>query len=448
MSKASINFLDLKQIKLSRDKISIYRNLISDSVIEKFYELVSYIAKKRINISEFINKYNDFYFELTSSTNTSFRLYIIEKIIFDENIYSLSLDENIMEVVKNDLGNLMKIADVRSEDLKLAAIKYIIDSEEYLDDINSLPNWENINSQIDDKNYPKNIRNLMKKFNEGSNWNQFVLELLEFHKDFGTGEFAKYKAFTWEEIEGKKALRGIKSPDPIELDDLIGYEIKRKTIIENTEYFLNGYPANNILLYGDRGTGKSSSVKALINKYYKDGLRIIEIPKEYLSDFPEIIRKLKERPQKFIIFIDDLTFEDGETGYTALKAVLEGSVESKPDNVVIYATSNRRHLVKEYFHERKGLGSTDLNEEIHASDSIQEKLSLSDRFGITVVFSSPNQEEYLEIIRGLVKNRGIIIDDTELKEKALEWERRHNGRSARTAKQFVDHLEGKIGLKG
>ena len=203
-----------------------------------------------------------------------------------------------------------------------------------------------------------------------------------------------------------------------------------------------------MLLYGDRGTGKSSTVKALINKYYSEGLRIIEVPKEYLSDFPEIIRKVKDRPQKFIIFIDDLTFEDGETGYTALKAVLEGSVESKLENVVIYATSNRRHLVKEYFHERKGLGSSDPNEEIHASDSIQEKLSLADRFGITVVFSVPSQDEYLEIIRGLVKNRGIEIDGRELEEKALELERRHNGRSPRTARQFVDYLEGNVGLRG
>ena len=286
----------------------------------------------------------------------------------------------------------------------------------------------------------------MTRFKTSLKWSECSEELLNFHKRYGTGEFARYKAFTWEEIKDEKYLRGIESPDPIELDDLIGYQVKRKTIIENTEQFLNNFPANNMLLYGDRGTGKSSTVKALLNKYYPVGLRIVEIPKEYLSDFPEIIRSLRERPQKFIIFIDDLTFEDGETGYTALKAVLEGSVEAKPENVLIYATSNRRHLVKEYFHERKGLGSSDPNEEIHASDSIQEKLSLADRFGITVVFSAPSQEEYLQIIEGLVKNRKIVIDSELLERQALEWERRHNGRSARTARQFVDYLEGKIGL--
>ncbi len=446
MSESIMNTLDLKQIKLSRDKISIYRNLINDNVIDKFYILVSYVANNKMEISEFINKYNDFYFELTNSTSSNFRLYIIEKIIFDENIFSLNLNETLIEVVKKDLRNLMSIAEFTSKDLKAYSIKHISDSEDYKEDILALPDWNN-GFEID-KKYPQSIINLINVFNEGSNWGQSVLELLEFHEKFGTGEFAKYKAFTWEEIKGTRVMRGIENPDPIELTDLIGYEVKRKTIIENTEQFLNGYPANNMLLYGDRGTGKSSTVKALINKYYVEGLRIIEVPKEYLSDFPEIIRGLEKRPQKFIIFIDDLTFEEGETGYTALKAVLEGSVEAKPHNVVIYATSNRRHLVKEYFHERKGLGSSDPNEEVHASDSIQEKLSLADRFGITVVFSAPNQDEYLEIIKGLVKNRDIDIDREELKEKALEWERRHNGRSPRTARQFVDYLEGNVGLKG
>ena len=298
----------------------------------------------------------------------------------------------------------------------------------------------------DSQNYPNHIKALIDLFSKSSNWSENAEELLDFHKKYGTGKFARYRAFTWEEIRDTKNLRGIESPDPVELEDLIGYEVKRETIIENTTQFLNDFPANNMLLYGDRGTGKSSTVKALLNKYYTEGLRIIEIPKEYLSDFPEIIRDLKNRPQKFIIFIDDLTFEDGETGYTALKAVLEGSVEAKPKNVLIYATSNRRHLVKEYFHERKGLGSSDPNEEIHASDSIQEKLSLADRFGITVVFSSPSQEEYLEIIEGLVKNRNLKIDAEDLERRALEWERSHNGRSARTARQFVDYLEGNIGL--
>lgn len=447
MNNEMKNILDLKQIKLSRDKISIYRNLISDKVINSFYELLTCVESVEIEISELINKYNDFYFQLITSKNTCFREYIIEKIIFDENIYSLTMDDRYIEIVKNDLDNLMKIANFKPQELKAYVLSFFRGTKLDLNDIKSLPEWNRISYEKNKGNYPKHILDLIDLFTKSSKWSDCAGNLLDFHKKYGTGEFAKYKAFTWEEIKDEKILRGIESPDPIELKDLIGYEIKRETIIENTEQFLNDFPANNMLLYGDRGTGKSSTVKALLNKYYREGLRIIEIPKEYLSDFPEIIRNLKDRPQKFIIFIDDLTFEDGETGYTALKAVLEGSVEAKPKNVLIYATSNRRHLVKEYFHERKGLGSSDPNEEIHASDSIQEKLSLADRFGITVVFSSPSQEEYLEIIEGLVANRDIRIDSKDLEKKALEWERRHNGRSARTARQFVDHLEGRMGLE-
>ncbi len=447
MSKDINSTVSLKQVKLSRDKISIYRNLIEDKVIGLFYELVSLVESKTMDISELINKYNDFYFELSKSENACFRSYIIEKIIFDENIYSLKMEDSLIDIVRNDLNNLMNIADFTSKNLKENIKNYFKDYELDLIDIENLAEWNN-NCSEEKTNYPNHIKAVIELFIESSSWSNCAVELLDFHKKYGTGNFARYKAFTWEEIKSEKRLRGIESPDPIELKDLIGYEVKREIIIENTLQFLNGFPANNMLLYGDRGTGKSSTVKALLNKYYTEGLRIVEIPKEYLSDFPEIIRDLKSRPQKFIVFIDDLTFEDGETGYTALKAVLEGSVEAKPKNVLIYATSNRRHLVKEYFHERKGLGSSDPNEEIHASDSIQEKLSLADRFGITVVFSSPTQDEYLEIIEGLVKNRDIEIDSEELERRALEWERSHNGRSARTARQFVDYLEGNLGVKG
>lgn len=442
--------LDLKKIKISRDKISVYRNLIKDTVIDEFYRLISYMENGDMTIEGFINKYNDFYFVLLNSDNSYFKDYMIEKIIFDENAYSLLKCESLDFVVQNDLKNLLTLSAVSACDIKKYTKSYFKALGQEYCDIEELPAWNTLRENCDnekDKKYPKHIEDLISLFRQNNNTRELSNALLDFHKRYGTGEFARFKAFTWEEIREEKFLRGIESPDPIELKDLIGYEIKREIIIENTLQFINGFPANNMLLYGDRGTGKSSTVKALLNKYYTDGLRIIEIPKEYLTDFPEIIRILKDRPQKFIIFIDDLTFEDGETGYTALKAVLEGSVEAKPKNVLIYATSNRRHLVKEYFHERRGLTSSDANEEVHASDTIEEKLSLADRFGITVVFSSPTQDEYLEIIEGLVKNRGISIDLEELKRQAIEWERQHNGRSARTARQFVDFLEGKQGLK-
>ena len=242
---------------------------------------------------------------------------------------------------------------------------------------------------------------------------------------------------------GQGYLKGIESPDAICLDELVDVQNnERSRVIENTLQFLEGSPSNNVLLYGDRGTGKSSTVKAILNEYHGQGLRMLEVPKAYLADFPLIIRHLKNRTQKFIIFVDDLVFGDNEENYTSLKAVLEGGLESKTPNIVIYATSNRRHLVKEYFSERAGLQSGNHDEEVHARDSMQEKLSLADRFGISVVFSSPNQNQYLKIVDGIVAIRHLTIDQERLHREALQWSLRYNGHSARTARQFVDWIEG------
>jgi uncharacterized protein len=229
------------------------------------------------------------------------------------------------------------------------------------------------------------------------------------------------------------------------LQDLVSYDLERSEVINNTLQFLKGFPANNILLYGDRGTGKSSTVKAILNEYYNQGLRLIEVSKSHLIDFPEIIADLKERKQKFIIFVDDLSFDDNEQNHNSLKAVLEGGIESKPSNVLIYATSNRRHLIKEKFSDRVGFQSGNADDEVRSADTMQEKLSLSDRFGITVVFSSPNKDKYLEIVEGLAIKRGLAFDKESLKKEALKWELWYNGRSPRTARQFIDWLEGEKG---
>jgi predicted AAA+ superfamily ATPase len=244
-------------------------------------------------------------------------------------------------------------------------------------------------------------------------------------------------------INNGKPVREMLHRVRINMDDLYSYERERREVLENTLQFLKGYQANNVLLYGDRGTGKSSTVKALVNEYHGKGLRIIEVPKGYLSDFPEIIRLLRGRSQKFIIFVDDLTFDDSTANYTALKAVLEGGLESRPSNVVIYATSNRRHLVKERFSDRPDSLDTD---EIHKNDSVQEKLSLADRFGITVIFTAPDQERYLEIASALAEQRGLQVQQNILKKEALKWANRHNGRSPRTARQFIDWLEGHLAI--
>ena len=228
-------------------------------------------------------------------------------------------------------------------------------------------------------------------------------------------------------------LREIKEPDPIRLSNLIGYEIQKKEIISNTKHFLKGAPANNLLLYGSRGTGKSSTVKAILNEYSSEGLRLIEVDKKQLGDFTRIIRLLKNKKQKFIIFVDDLVFDENEDSYSALKTILEGKIENRPSNIIIYATTNRRHLVQEKFSDR---------DEVNSKDTMEEKLSLADRFGITISFFTPNQKEFLIIVDGIVKERGLVVDEAELHREALKWEKWHNGRSPRSANQFVDWLQG------
>ena len=253
----------------------------------------------------------------------------------------------------------------------------------------------------------------------------------------GTGRSTAYTAFVWERYdnEDEGRLREIKEPDPVRLKDLIGYESQKQEIIENTENFLKGIPANNLLLYGARGTGKSSTVKAILNEYADEGLRLIEVDKEQLGDFTRIIRLLRYKKQKFIIFVDDLVFAENEASYSALKTILEGRVENRPDNILIYATTNRRHLVQEKFSDR---------EDVNYKDTREEKLSLADRFGITISFLAPNQIEFLQIVKGIVESRNIEIDEKELESEALKWEKWHNGRSPRSAVQFANWLEGNV----
>ena len=222
-------------------------------------------------------------------------------------------------------------------------------------------------------------------------------------------------------------------------DRLIGYENQKEKLIKNTEAFLKNKPANNVLLYGDSGTGKSSSIKALLNRYATEGLRLIELAKYQMKELPKILEVLKDRGLYFIIFMDDLSFEDFETDYKYMKAIIEGGVEVKPNNVLFYATSNRRHLIKEKWSDRDQESG-----EIHLSDAIQEKISLASRFGITISYESPQQKGYLRIVKELAKQNNITLPVEELKERAIQWEMWNNGRSGRTAQQFIDYLLGEL----
>jgi predicted AAA+ superfamily ATPase len=273
-------------------------------------------------------------------------------------------------------------------------------------------------------------------------WGPLLPALAEHYGRAGTGLFARYRAFRWVRTDDGGALEGIAHPDTPSLDDLVGYDLERDLLLRNTEHFVAGYPANNVLLYGDRGTGKSSTVRALLTAYGDRGLRLVEVAKAHLPDLPRLLEALRDRRERFILFVDDLSFHETETEYKELKAVLEGGLEARPANVLLYATSNRRHLVQERFEDRAGA----VNGELHGVDTAQEKLSLSDRFGITLTFVAPDQDRYLTIVRALGAARALPISPEELRRRALAWALRHKGRSGRTARQFVDYLTGELGM--
>ena len=223
------------------------------------------------------------------------------------------------------------------------------------------------------------------------------------------------------------------------LSDIVGYDAQKAELTANTEAFVSGRPANNVLLYGDGGTGKSTSVKALLNEYADRGLRVIEIYKHQFRDILKLTEMLRDRNYKFVLFIDDLSFEEGEVEYKYLKAVIEGGIETRPDNILIYATSNRRHIVREIWKDRDDM---EHNGDIHRSDTVEEKLSLASRFGIAINYSSPDRKMYHEIVRSLAENAGFVVNDG-LLAGADRWEIRHGGKTGRAARQYVDYLLGR-----
>jgi predicted AAA+ superfamily ATPase len=277
-------------------------------------------------------------------------------------------------------------------------------------------------------------------FAGNAGWGAALPKLGAYIRSRGAGDLGLHQSFAWSAAAEGGSLRPTLNPDPVRVADLSGYEDQRSMVTANTLRFLEGRGANNLLLYGDRGTGKSATVKAVCNEYAPRGLRLVEVRKPDLPDLPLILDTLASRALRFVIFIDDLSFESADDSFTGLKALLEGRVESRPGNVVIYATSNRRHLVQERFADRPGAG------EVRAFDAMQEQLSLADRFGVTVVYAAPNQEEYLRIACFIGRRRGVLQagegEEDRFRDNALRWERWFNGRSPRTAAQYVDWLAG------
>ena len=268
--------------------------------------------------------------------------------------------------------------------------------------------------------YTESIR----KITSSNTPNELLENLLSHYSAVGNGMLSKYNAFRY---DGE--LKGIENSDKSDFDDIVGMEHQKKVLTDNTKAYLEGKFANNVLLFGDRGTGKSTSVKALLNMFAKDGLRVIELPKSAITKIPDLTKQLEDSPHKYILFLDDLTFERHDTEYRALKIAMEGQLQANAGNVLVYATSNRRHLIRETWADRDG-------GEVHVNDNKQEMLSLAERFGISLFFPAPDSKQYIEIVRVLLERNGIEMTE-EIKKEAVRWEMNYGGKSGRCAKQFV-----------
>lgn len=290
------------------------------------------------------------------------------------------------------------------------------------------------------KNVSEKVRQLSADLEKTANAQEFFDAVTKFYNDYGVGMFGLNKAFR---IAGSDnfhvEFKAINNMDKVMLDDLVGYEKQKKMLVENTKAFVEGRRANNALLFGDSGTGKSTSIKAIVNEFYPYGLRMIEIYKHQFKDLSNVIAQIKNRNYKFIIYMDDLSFEEFEIEYKFLKAVIEGGVETKPDNILIYATSNRRHLIKETWKDKNDM---EFEDGLHRSDTIEEKMSLVNRFGCMINYSKPTRDQYLNIVKELAKKTGITMNVDELIAGAKQWEMYHGGISGRTAQQYINHLQG------
>lgn len=433
--------MDLSAAKdccLELNQLLIYRNLLDNNLIKKIKDLILSLNNQPTKLTELQTDYYQFYHELIKTGEEDelqgnlWQQYLLKTITADKNTFSLS-----SERLGKDLGASLYQAAVH--DLKILKKFYKLNLAKLENKLNIKP-VEFIHnfspSTTNNSLFTDNLTNLNKAFSQTESPKKLADLLIDYYHSTGTGKLNRYTAFQWNSKQQQPV--GIKSPDPITFKELIGYQSQQQRLIENTEAFLNNNQANNVLLFGASGTGKSSSIKALINRYANEGLRLIEITKHQLTDLPKILHFLKQRGLYFIIFMDDLSFEDFETEYKYLKAIMEGGIERKPDNTLFYATSNRRNLIKEKWNDRSQQGG-----EVHPNDAKQEKLSLVERFGITITYEAPDQKDYLRIVKKLAEKNNINLSQQKLEKDAKRWAIKHNGRSGRTAQQFITNLLGK-----
>ncbi|MCR5354117.1 MAG: ATP-binding protein [Lachnospiraceae bacterium] len=432
-------------------KLIMYGNMEQDCILYQMGDIFRRFNEGKESDSKLIE---DIYTQvkriLIVSTDYGFdenlwQCYLAFYLVNDENPFSLTCEKvgasegSVNHFAKNDFEVFRKLFHYDFSEIEE---KLGIDCFTYLTDYQAIGKPELMYNQ----NVSEKIIDLRRKLDGASDVDEFFDVVTTFYREYGVGMFGLNKAFrlndnaAGDEIE----LHAINNMDKVVLDDLVGYEIQKKKLVDNTKAFVQGRKANNVLLYGDSGTGKSTSIKAIVNEFYPDGLRMIEIYKHQFKDLSNIIAKIKNRNYKFIIYMDDLSFEEFEVEYKFLKAVIEGGVETRPDNILIYATSNRRHLIKETWKDRNDV---EVQNGMHHSDTMEEKLSLVNRFGVTINYSKPSQKEFFNIVVELARKQGIIEEmysDEELHAEANKWELSHGGISGRTAQQFVNYLLGNI----
>lgn len=428
-------------------KLLLYGDMPSDSIIMELCHICKEAKKDSFEKDVLITKaYKQIKRLLEVSTDYAFdnnlwHNYLTYILITNENPFTFTCEKvgakygSVNHFAKNDFKIFKQLFDYNFSELEE---KLGIDCFSMITNYTAIVKPE----LMYNKNVSEKVRSLSDKLANAKDENEFFDLVTGFYKDYGIGLFGLNKAFRIknndkDEIE----FIAINNMDKVVLDDLIGYEIQKKKLIDNTKAFVEGKKANNCLLFGDSGTGKSTCIKAIVNEFYDKGLRMIEIYKHQFKDLSNLIAAIKNRNYKFIIYMDDLSFEEFEIEYKFLKAVIEGGVETKPDNILIYATSNRRHLIKETWNDRNDV---EIDNGMHRSDTMQEKLSLVNRFGVTINFSKPSQKEFFVIVKELAHKMNIKMSDEELCAKANAWELSHGGISGRTAQQFVNYISGTL----
>lgn len=426
-------------------KLIMYGDMPKDSILMELGEVCRRIKEPACPVDELVTEtYRQIKRLLVLATSYGFdknlwHNYLTFLLITDENPFSITCEKagakngSVNCFAKNDFKAFYELFHY---DFSKLEEKLGIDCFSVLENYTAICKPE----LMYNKNVSEKVQALSGRLGQAADENEFFSLVTGFYRDYGVGMFGLNKAFRFSSGEsGQIRFQPINNMERVMLSDLIGYEIQKKKLVDNTKAFVEGKKANNVLLFGDSGTGKSTSIKAIVNEFYDQGLRMIEIYKHQFKDLSNVIASIKNRNYKFIIYMDDLSFEEFEIEYKFLKAVIEGGVETKPDNILIYATSNRRHLIKETWSDRDDV-QTDNG--MHRSDTMQEKLSLVNRFGVTINYSRPTQKEYFNIVVELAKKSGVKMSEEELCAEANKWELSHGGISGRTAQQFINYCLG------